>query len=342
MITIQGPGIFLAQYLSDIKPFNSLMGICRWAAEKGFISIQIPTWDIRLVNLKLLAESKNYADEIKGVVESAGLVIADLGSFLQGQLIAVHPAFNQMFDAFAPIEIQNNPKARTEWAVEQLLLSAKASYNLGIKACGTLSGSLLWHTFYPWPPRGAGIVEEGFTELARRWSPVLNRFEEFGIDLCFELHPGSDLHDGITFERFLKATENHPQLKLLYDPSHLFLQHIDYMSFIDLYHPFIKMFHVKDAEYSINAKTGVYGGYLDWPDRAGRFRSLGDGTINFKAIFSKLAQYNYSGWAILEWECFLKNSEDGATEGVEFIKKHIIKTSTKQFDSFASVNGNIK
>jgi len=335
MKTIKGPAIFLAQFMSDEAPFNSLENACTWAAGLGFKGVQIPSWDSRCIDLKRAAESKTYADEIKGIVESKGLAISELSSHLQGQLVASHVAYDSMFDAFAPKEVQGNIQARTAWAVQQLKYAAQASHNLGLNAHATFSGALLWHTVYPWPQRNKNSVEEGFRELAKRWLPILNAFDEVGIDLCYEIHPGEDLHDGITFERFLAATNNHKRVNMLYDPSHFVLQQLNYLEYIDIYHPYIKMFHVKDAEFNPSGRSGVYGGYQDWIDRPGRFRSLGDGQVNFKSIFSKLAQYNYPGWAVLEWECCLKNQEDGAREGAEFIKKHIIKVADKAFDDFA-------
>ena len=188
---------------------------------------------------------------------------------------------------------------------------------------------------YPWPQRPDGLVEQGFDELAKRWKPILNSFDESGVDVCYELHPGEDLHDGVTFERFLKAVDNHPRANILYDPSHLVLQQMDYVGFIDCYHERIKAFHVKDAEFNKSAKSGVYGGYQSWIDRPGRFRSLGDGEIDFKKIFSKFCQYDYQGWAVLEWECCLKNSDDGAAEGATFIKDHMIEKARYAFDDFA-------
>jgi sugar phosphate isomerase/epimerase len=332
---MKGPGIYLAQFMGDEPPFNTLENICRYMAGLGYVGVQLPAWDGRCVDLKKLAESKDYVDEIKGIVESTGMEISELGTHLQGQLVAVHPAYDVMFDGFAPEKVHNNPEARTEWAIKQMMYTAKASQHLGLKAAVTFSGAFLWPYMYPWPQRPAGLVNEGFKELARRWKPILDEFENCGIDLCFEIHPGEDLHDGVTFERFLEATGNHPRVKMLYDPSHFVLQQLDYTSHIDIYHEFIKMFHVKDAEYNPTAKSGVYGGYQDWVDRPGRFRSLGDGQVDFKSIFSKLAQYDYEGWAILEWECSLKNPEDGAREGAEFIKKHMIRKTKKTFDDFA-------
>jgi len=336
MKTIKGPAIFLAQFIGTDEPFNNLKSICQWAKGLGYKGVQIPTLDPNFLDLKKAAESKTYADEIKGLVNECGLEITELSTHLQGQLVAVNPAFDQLFDAFAPEAYRNNPKARQEWAVEQVKYAAKASQNLGLNAAVTFSGALIWQMFYPWPQRPAGLVDTAFDELAKRWEPILNVYDECGIDLCYEIHPGEDLHDGITYEMFLEKVNNHPRACLLYDPSHFVLQCLDYLAYIDNYHERIKMFHVKDAEFNPTGKQGVYGGYQSWVNRAGRFRSLGDGQIDFKAIFSKLTAYDYTGWAVLEWECALKNPEDGAKEGAEFIKNHIIRVTDKAFDDFAA------
>jgi sugar phosphate isomerase/epimerase len=336
MKTIKGPAIFLAQFIGDQAPFSSLESICAWAKNLGYKGVQIPTTDPCFIDLQKAAESQTYADEIKGIVNAAGLEITELSTHLQGQLVAVNPVYDQLFDGFAPEAYRNNPKARQAWAVQQLKYAAKASQNLGLNAHATFSGALLWPMVYPWPQRPAGLVEAGFAELGRRWTPILNAFDECGVDLCYEVHPGEDLHDGITYELFLNEVQQHPRACLLYDPSHFVLQCLDYLEYIDIYHERIRMFHVKDAEFNPTGRQGVYGGYQNWIDRAGRFRSLGDGQVDFKAIFSKLAQYDFPGWAVLEWECALKNSEDGAREGAAFIRDHIIRVTEKAFDDFAA------
>ncbi len=335
MNKIKGPGIFLAQVLGDEAPYNNLKSICQKVAELGYKSIQLPTWDTRIIDLKKAGNSKDYCDELKGTANEFGLEISELSTHLQGQLVAVHPAYDIMFDGFAPKNIQGNYDARTDWAVEQLKLAATASKNMGISPLATFSGSLMFHTIYPWPQRPKGLVQEGFKELAKRWLPILDHCQENGVELCYEIHPGEDLHDGVTFERFLKETNNHSSVKMLYDPSHFVLQQLDYLQYIDFYHEYIKMFHVKDAEFNTCGKSGIYGGYQDWIDRPGRFRSLGDGQIDFKSIFSKLSQYGYDGWAVLEWECCIKSLEQGLIEGAPFIEKNIIEVTQKSFDDFS-------
>lgn len=336
MRTIKGPGIFLAQFAGDAAPFNTLGGMADWAAELGFAGIQIPSWDRRLFDLERAAESRTYCDEIRGIAANAGLEITELSTHLQGQLIASHPAFDTLLDGFASPQLAGDAKARAAWAAEQLKHAAKASRNLGLTAHATFSGALAWPFFYPWPQRPLGLIDEAFAELARRWLPILNAFDAAGVDLCFELHPGEDLHDGATFERFLAAVNKHPRANILYDPSHMVLQQMDYLAFLDLYHERVRAFHVKDAEFRPTGRSGVYGGYQEWTDRPGRFRSLGDGQVDFTQIFTKMAQYDYPGWAVLEWECCIKDAQQGATEGAQFIRRHIIRVTDRAFDDFAA------
>ncbi len=336
MRTLKGPAIFLAQFAGASPPFNTLREIAGWAREAGFVGVQIPTWESGLFDLARAAESSSYCDEVRGVLADAGVALTELSTHLQGQLVAAHPAYDEPLDGFAPPAVRGNPAARQRWAVDQLHLAARASRRLGLAAHATFSGSLLWPFLYPFPQRPAGLVESGFAELAKRWRPILDAFDEAGCDLCFELHPGEDVHDGVTFEMFLERVEHHPRCNILYDPSHLVLQVMDYLGFIDNYHQRIRMFHAKDAEYVPSPRQGVYGGYQPWVARAGRFRSLGDGQVDFRSVFSKLAQYDFPGWAVLEWECALKQAEVGAREGAAFIRDHIIPVTGRAFDDFAA------
>ncbi|MFT4736860.1 MAG: sugar phosphate isomerase/epimerase [Cyclobacteriaceae bacterium] len=335
MKTIKGPGIFLAQFLGDEPPFNNLKNICEWAAGLGYKAVQIPSWDKRVIDLSKAADSNDYCDEIKGTVNEAGLEISELSTHLQGQLVAVHPAYDQIFDGFAPDAVKGKPVERMNWAIDQVKAASTVSQRLGLDRQASFSGALVWPFMYPWPQRPDGLVAQGFKELAKRWLPILDHAKDQGVSICYEVHPGEDLHDGVTFELFLKETGNHEAVKLLYDPSHFVLQQMDYLQYIDHYHEYIKMFHVKDAEFNPTGKSGVYGGYQSWLDRPGRFRSLGDGQVDFGGVFSKLSSYGCDVWAVLEWECCIKSPEQGAAEGAPFIQDHIIEVTDKAFDDFA-------
>ncbi len=335
MKSIKGPALFLAQFAGDEAPFNSWSDITKWAADCGYAGVQVPSWDARLIDLDAAASSRDYCDEFKGVASANGVEVTELSTHLQGQLVAVHPAYDESFDGFAAPEVRGNPAKRQAWAVEQVIKAIKASRNMDIGAMASFSGALAWPYVYPWPQRPAGLVESAFDELAKRWKPILDVAEENGVDVCYEIHPGEDLHDGVTFEMFLERVNNHSRCNMLYDPSHYVLQALDYLANIDIYHERIKMFHVKDAEFNATGRQGVYSGYQSWVDRAGRFRSVGDGQVDFKSIFSKLSGYDFDGWAVVEWECCLKHPEDGAREGAAFVRDQIIRVTDKAFDDFA-------
>ena len=335
MKTIKGPALFLAQFAGDEAPFNSWDGITRWAADCGYKGVQIPSWDARLFDLEQASASKTYCEDIIGQARANGVEVTELSTHLQGQLVAVHPAYDEAFDGFAAPHVRGNPAARQAWAVDQVRKALTASMNMGIKAHATFSGALAWPFVYPWPQRPAGLIETAFDELARRWRPILDHADGCGVDVCYEIHPGEDLHDGATFEMFLERVGNHSRACMLYDPSHYVLQCLDYLDNIDIYADRIRMFHVKDAEFNPTGRQGVYSGYQSWVDRAGRFRSLGDGQVDFGAVFSKMAAIDFDGWAVVEWECCLKHPEDGAREGAMFVRDHIIRVTEKAFDDFA-------
>lgn len=336
MKTIKGPALFLAQFAGDEAPFNTWDAITKWCADIGYAGVQVPTWDARMIDLAKASESKDYCDEYKGKAADNGIEVTELSTHLQGQLVAVHPAYDGPFDGFAAPEVRGNPAARQEWAADQLKKAISASANMGVNAHVTFSGALAWPYLYPFPPRPAGLVETAFDELAKRWKPILDHADANGIDLCYEIHPGEDLHDGATYEMFLDRVGNHERACLLYDPSHFVLQCLDYLDFIDIYKDRIRMFHVKDAEFNPTGRQGVYGGFQSWIDRAGRFRSLGDGQVDFGAVFSRMAANDFDGWAVVEWECCLKHPEDGAREGAEFVRRHIIRVTDMAFDDFAA------
>src|SRR5271163_1211979 len=200
MRTIKGPGLLLAQFARDTPPHNTLEGIARWAKGYGYKAIQIPTADARFFNLDLAYDSETYCDEVKGKLADVGIAISERSTQLQGQRVSVHPAYDAMFDGQCPEPVRGNPDKRRHWAADQVRKAAKVSRRFGLTESVSFTGSLAWPYLYPYPQRPAGLIEECFAEQARRWKPILDIYDENGVDLCFEIHPTEDVFDGETFE----------------------------------------------------------------------------------------------------------------------------------------------
>ncbi len=90
MKTIKGPAIFLAQFVGDKAPFDTLDNLGRWAASLGYKGIQVPT-DPRLFDLEKAAASKTYCDDIKGRLAEIGVEITELSTHIQRKLLADKP-----------------------------------------------------------------------------------------------------------------------------------------------------------------------------------------------------------------------------------------------------------
>ena len=334
---IRGPAIFLAQFVRPEAPFNSLKGFCQWASSLGYRGIQVPAWESpSLIDLEKAAESQQYCDDWRGKLAEFDLEVTELNGSLAGQVMGIHPAYEVAFQPFYPAGL--NDVRRVEWATEQLKKTVSAAAHLGTRSVPTLSGGLAWHLMYPWPQRPQGLIQEAFREMSARWKPVLDHAAEKGVAIGYELHPGSDLFDGYTFEMFLDALHGHDAIGLNYDASHFLLQQLDYLHFIRLYGDRIRGFHVKDAELRTDGRGGVYGGYQDWANRPGRFRSPGDGDVDFKKVFTGLTEVGFEGWAVVEWECAIKSPAQGAREGSSYVSRQLIEVADVAFDDFAGAD----
>ncbi|MCM0019039.1 MAG: sugar phosphate isomerase/epimerase [Tagaea sp.] len=330
---IKGPGLMLSQFVGAAPPFDTLPGLARWARGLGYLGLQVPAHDRRILDVRHLAQNPATTKSLNAMLAAEGVAISEVAAHRAGQLMAVHPAYEKMAGVFAPPHLRDDPKARAADAIETLRAAIDAAAALGVGKVATFTGALAWPYFYPWPPPPSGLIERAFDELAARWRPIVAYAGERSVDLLFEPHPGEDVHDGVTFARFLDRLDGHARVKILFDPSHMLIQHMDYLGFIDHWHNRIGGFHVKDAEFVRSAQSGVYGGYGDWRARPGRFRSPGDGQVDFGAIFSRLTAHGYDGWAVVEWECHIKSPEQGAREGAAFVASHLIETTERAFDA---------
>jgi sugar phosphate isomerase/epimerase len=330
-MAIKGPGILSAQFMTKEPPRDNLENFSTWAADLGFKGLQLMP-EPQVIDLDKGAVSKTYCDEWAGKLKAKGLICTDFHAAIFSQMLAFNPAYETLFEGFHPKGLKG--KELTDWATNGLKKLIKTAANLGISGFPVLSGGLAWIMVYPWPQRPAGIIETAFKELARRWLPILDYAQENGVTINYELHPCCDLFDGATFDMFLEQVKDHPAACLTYDPSHFILQQLDLYEFIKIYGSRIKGFHVKDGEFIPSGKQGVYSGLQPWATRAGRFRTVGDGQVDFKRVFSLLTEVGFDGWAILEWEDPVRSPEQAAKRSVKFIEDHIIETADYAFDNF--------
>jgi sugar phosphate isomerase/epimerase len=335
MKTIKGPALFLAQFAGDEAPFNSWDEITEMGRRLRLCGVQVPSWDGRLIDLEKAAASKDYCDEFKGVAAENGIAVTELSTHLQGQLVAVHPAYDEAFDGFAAPEVRGNPTARQEWAVKQVMLALDRLAQHGHRrGMASFSGALAWPYIYPWPQRPAGLIETAFDELAKRWRPILDHADACGVDICYEIHPGEDLHDGATFEMFLERLGGHPAATCST------IRRITCCSVSTISTTSTSTTSASRCFTSRTPSSIRPGGRASIP--ATRAGSTGPGGSarsatgrSISRAFSPSSAIDFDGWAVVEWECCLKHPEDGAREGAQFVRDHIIRVTDKAFDDFA-------
>lgn len=319
---LKGPAIFLAQGFGK-EGWKTLEECAKTAGSLRYEGMQLPLWVGDLINLNTAAMSTTYCQQLLGKAKEAGCPIVEVANHVETQLVRCTPAYQKLFDGFGPEQFRGNPQAMLAWAQERALLSVRAAKNLGLDRVAAFSGTSIFHLMYPWPQRPAGLVQAAMNALAKAWLPVFNLGEELGVDICFELHPGEDLHDGDSFELFLRYVGNHPRCKILLDLSHFVLAGMTMENMLDYIQNFkdrIRMFHVKDAEFNPTAGGGAYGSFNDWGKRQGRFRSTGDGQIDYLSVFNLLAELGLELWATVEWEdCAGKGWNQGVEEGAEYV-----------------------
>ena len=215
----------------------------------------------RLFDLTKAATSKTYCDEVNGIAPKHGVAITELSTHLQGQLVAVHPAYDEAFDGFAPPRGARQPEgAAGLGGGADASGGAAPRSNLGLDRARRPSparspGPIL----YPWPQRPAGLIETAFDELARRWRPILDAFDEAGVDVCYETPSGR----GPVRRRHLRDVPRARRTTTraatsTTTPRTSCCSSSTISTFIDIYHERIKAFHVKDAEFNPTGRQGVY------------------------------------------------------------------------------------
>ena len=310
----------------------SLDTICEKAKEFGYEGLELGLPN----HVDVHRNDSAYYTGIKELLAKHDLQLYTISSHLIGQAVCDNIDFRHK--AILPDYIWGNgePEGVRQRAAEELILTAHAAKQLGVDTVVGFTGSSIWQYLYSFPPVLPEIIEEGYADFARRFTPILDEYHKLGIRFALEVHPTEIAFDSITAARALEAVNNHPAFGFNYDPSHFGYQGVDYVDFIYRFAKRIFHVHMKDVYWSDTPKpAGVFGGYVTFgdPNRYWNFRSLGRGNINFEEIIRALNYIGYKGPLSVEWEDSAMDREHGACESCEFVKQMDFETSAIAFDA---------
>jgi sugar phosphate isomerase/epimerase len=305
--------------------------ICRKARDWGYDGLEIACWGDHM-EVRRAAEDPGYAEAKQAVLAEHGLRCWALGAHLAGQCVG--DRYDPRLDAFAPAEVKGRPDALRQWAEEEMKLTARAAKAMGCGVVNGFMGSPVWPFWYSFPPTTEDMIEQGFQEIVRLWTPILEEFESCGVKFALEVHPTEIAFDFYTAQRLLEAFEQRPTLGFNFDPSHLLWQGMEPHLFIREFGDRIFHVHMKDASVTLDGKAGILGSHLPFGDlrRGWNFRSLGHGDVNFEEIIRELNAIGYQGPLSVEWEDNGMDREFGARESAEFVRSINFAPADVAFD----------
>ena len=307
--------------------------LCQKAKSFGYDGLELACWGDHFEVDK--ADEKYCANKLS-LLHQYGLKVIAISCHLAGQ--AVCDLIDDRHKSILPLYIwgDGKPEGVRQRAAEEIIKTAAAAKNLGVKIVNGFTGSSIWHLLYSFPPRSATSVDDGYRDFARRWRPILDEFQKLGIKFCLEVHPTEIAYDIVSAERAIQAVDGHPAFGFNFDPSHLGYQGVDYIRFIYKFRDRIFHCHMKDVTWS-NTRTeaGVFGGHTEFGDhrRHWNFRSPGRGKIDFEEIIRAFNDIGYTGPLSVEWEDSGMDREHGAAEACAFIRKMDFSPSRIAFDS---------
>ena len=310
----------------------------------GYDGLELACWGDHL-DVHQGAESKEYCDGQKAILEKNGLQVWAISNHLAGQLVldnidSRHMMFCGDEGITADFEKAGAVTPEIEaavhdWAAEEMKCTARAAANLGVDVVCGFTGSSIWHMLYSFPPADAKDVDAGFELLAERWNPIFDVFAECGVKFGLEVHPTEIAFDIVTAARAVEALGGRKEFGFNFDPSHLIWQGMDPACFIKEFGDRIYHVHMKDAKVTLDGRTGILSSHLNFgdPNRGWDFRSLGRGGVNFEEVIRALNTINYQGPLSVEWEDSGMDREHGAAEACGFVKKVDFPPSEVAFDA---------
>jgi sugar phosphate isomerase/epimerase len=301
----------------------------------GYDGVELACWGDHFEIDKALKDD-NYCKAKRDMLKKHGLQVFAISNHLVGQCICDN--IDGRHKAIISPEIwgDGNPEGVRQRAAQNMIDAAKAAKKLGVGVVNGFTGSSIWHMLYSFPPASKEMIDAGFADFAKRFTPILDAFKKEGVKFGLEVHPTEIAFDIASAQRAVDAVKGHECFGFNYDPSHFGYQHVDYVKFIRTFPKRIFHCHMKDVWWGHGDGTvGVFGGHTDFTDprRYWDFRSIGHGDINFEEIIVALNDIGYQGPLSIEWEDGRMDREHGAAEAVQAIKKADFKPSQIAFDS---------
>ena len=306
--------------------------VCKKAKEFGYDGLELGCWGD---HFEVDRADQDYCDKKRRLLAKYDLQLFAISTHLVGQ--AVCDNIDQRHKSILPGYVwgDGDPEGVRQRAAREIIATGEAAARLGVKVVNGFTGSSIWHLIYSFPPVPKDMIEAGFSDFAKRWVPILDRFKELGIRYGLEVHPTEIAFDIASAEKALAALDHHPAFGFNYDPSHFGYQGVDYVEFLYRFSERIIHVHVKDVAWSDKAmEAGVFGGHLEFGDRRRfwDFVSPGRGNIDFEPIIRALNRIGYEGPLSVEWEDGGMDREHGAAEACEFVKALDFKPSGIAFD----------
>ncbi len=307
-------GFFAANYAH-----LTLEEVAKIMSEHGYEMMEIPAY---IGNGQLDCDEviNGGADKLKNMLNGYGIKISGLSNHADSLLI-LGPWGEDTDNLY-----KGTKEEKIKYGTESLIKTAQAANALEVPVVNGFTGVTNWGRYFPFPcPQGWEMMEKDFVEL---FTPILDKFKEYGVKLAIEPHPNNMIYDIHTAKRAIELVDSHPCLGFNLDPANLIYLGLRVENFIDALGDRIFHVHAKDGE--IVEHNIQYGGILmqgDWQrlDRAFRFRIPGWGSVPWKKVITELAMVGYDYVLSYEHEDVTMSVGDGVEKVVAYLKPLLIK-----------------
>ncbi|SEE77765.1 sugar phosphate isomerase/epimerase family protein [Ruania alba] len=292
------------------------------AASWGYDGVEIDCGGTHLDTLRA-EEDPDYLAGIRRLLDQHGLGVWAVSNHAAGHAVGL-PAFDFRHERMLAARIwgDGNADGIRERAREEMIRTARVARRLGVDRVVGFSGSSIWPFVVGFPGVDDDVIDAGFEDFARSWTPVLNAFAQEGVVFAHEPHPGEIAFDYWTCHRAVDAIAGHPAFGFNWDPSHLTWQGIDTVAFLldfaeRIHHVDCKDTRVRPAD----GRSGILGSHLPWGSvrRAWDFVTVGRGQVRWDDALRALNEIGYDGPVSVEWEDMAMTREAGAAEAAQFL-----------------------